>query len=274
MTMTDFSLPATSTDLLWGPHDPAPFQIVNPDGQAPLLLVCDHASNAVPAALGQLGLNARELSWHIAWDIGAAEVTRQLARQLDAPAVLSGYSRLVVDCNRPPGDRTSIIEISDGIRIPGNCDLSNAEADARVNAAFWPYHRTITEMLAHRRRRYPTQPPALIAIHSFTPRMDGFQRPWHLGILWNRDPRLAETLLARLAADPDLCVGDNQPYSGRLVGFTMATHGGAAGLPHVELEIRQDLISDTAGCNHWAAVIGDALAAVLRHEMLFQIRHY
>ena len=272
--MTDCNPPSIPTDALLSPGDPEPFDLFNPRGQAPMLLVCDHASNTIPAALGQLGLGTQELAWHIAWDIGAAEVTRQLARKLDAPAVLSGYSRLVVDCNRPPGDPTSIIEISDGVRIPGNCGLSDAQADARVNAAFWPYHRAITEMLAHRRRRDPAKPPALIAIHSFTPRMNGFQRPWHLGILWNRDPRLAETLLAWFAAHPELCVGDNQPYSGRLVGFTMATHGGAAGLPHVEIEIRQDLIGDAAGCAHWAAVIGDALAAVLRHEMLFQIRHY
>lgn len=274
MTDANLSPVSATTHSLLSPGDPEPFQILNPGGQTPALLVCDHASNAIPAALKQLGLGAEALSRHIAWDIGAAEVTRRLAQQLDAPAVLSGYSRLVVDCNRPPGDPTSIIEVSDGIPIPGNLNLSDAEADTRVNAAFWPYHRAVAKMLAHRRRRDPGRPPALIAIHSFTPRMNGFQRPWHLGILWNRDPRLAETLLARFAADPGLCVGDNQPYSGRLVGFTMASHGGAAGLPHVEIEIRQDLLGDLADCAYWAAVVGDALAAALRNEALLQIRHY
>jgi predicted N-formylglutamate amidohydrolase len=265
--------PATPPPLL-GPDDPPPFTLFNPEGQAPLVLVCDHASNAIPMALGQLGLGPAELAQHIAWDIGAAQVTRLLAMRLDAPAVLGGYSRLVIDCNRSPGDPTSIAEVSDGIVIPGNQNIDDALADVRLNAVFWPYHHAITQALAHRWRHGRGRAPALIAIHSFTPVMNGFQRPWHLGVLWNRDPRLARPLIAWFRANPDLCVGDNQPYSGRDVGFTMDTHGGAAGLPHVEIEIRQDLIADQEGCQRWGAVAGEALAAVLEDETLFRVQHH
>ncbi len=259
---------------LLGSGDPPPFTLFNPMGQAPVVLVCDHASNAIPAALGQLGLGPEELAQHIAWDIGAAWVTRRLAARLDAPAVLGGYSRLVIDCNRPPGDPTSIAEISDGIVIPGNQDVDDVLAEARLNAVFWPYHHAITQALAHRWRHGHGHAPALIAIHSFTPTMNGFERPWHLGMLWNRDPRLAQPLIARFRANPRLCVGDNEPYSGRDVGFTMNTHGGAAGLPHMEIEIRQDLIADEQGADHWAAVVGAALEVVLKDPTLFQVQHY
>ena len=201
-------------------------------------------------------------------------VTRRLAERLDAPAVLAGYSRLVIDCNRPPGDPTSIAQVSDGILIPGNLDLDDAAADARLNALFWPYHRAIAQMLAQRWRHGNGRAPALIAIHSFTPVMGGFRRPWQIGVLWNRDPRLASLLLDGFRADETLCVGDNEPYSGREVGFTMNAHGGAAGLAHVEIELRQDLIADASGCERWARVVGDALAEALRNEALYRVRHY
>lgn len=272
--MNDTVLTASASAPLLCSEDPPPFTVINPNSQASVVLICDHASNAIPLRLHQLGLGPVELSQHIAWDIGAAHVTRLLAARLDAPAVLAGYSRLVIDCNRPPGDPASIVERSDGVFIPGNQNLSDAEADSRLDAVFWPYHHAITQMLAHRWRHGHGHAPALIAIHSFTPTLNGFQRPWHLGVLWNRDPRLAEPLLAQLRADPMLCIGDNQPYSGREVGFTMDTHGGTAGLPHVEVEIRQDLIADKSGCLHWATVVGDALEAVLQDESLYSVRHY
>ncbi|MDQ5909525.1 MAG: N-formylglutamate amidohydrolase [Pseudomonadota bacterium] len=259
---------------LLSPEDPPPFTVVNPEGRASAVLVCDHASNAIPSRLKQLGLGPGELSQHIAWDIGAAEVTRQLAAQLDAPAIFCGYSRLVIDCNRPPGDPTSIAEVSDGVLIPGNHDLDDAAAEARLNDVFWPYHHAITQALAHRWRHGHGHAPALIAIHSFTPVMHGFHRPWQIGVLWNRDPRLAAPLLTRFQAYPDLCVGDNEPYSGRDVGFTMDTHGGAAGLPHIEVEIRQDLLADVVGCTAWAEIVGDALAAVLQDSSIYTVQHY
>ncbi|RUQ40248.1 MAG: N-formylglutamate amidohydrolase [Candidatus Competibacteraceae bacterium] len=267
--MNDSALPE-----LLQPGDPPPVRIVNPQGQAPLVLVCDHASNAIPARLGTLGLGPVELSQHIAWDIGAAPVTERLAMRLNAPALLNGYSRLVIDANRPPGDPTSIAEVSDSTLIPGNRDLDDAAAEQRLDTVFWPYHHAITQALAHRWRHGHGQAPALVAIHSFTPVMNGFHRPWHLGVLWNRDPRLAVPLLNALRANPDLCVGDNAPYSGREVGFTMDTHGGAAGLAHVEIEIRQDLITDEAGQAYWADVVGTALEAVLRDPALYTVRHY
>ena len=266
--------PPSPVPRLLGPKDPLPFTVVNPDGRFPLVLVCDHASNAVPAALKQLSLGQGELARHIAWDIGAAGVTRRLAARLDAPAVLCGYSRLVIDCNRPPGDPTSIAELSDGTFVPGNRALGDAAVEARVNEVFWPYHQAITQMLAQHWRHGHGRAPALIAIHSFTPTMNGFRRPWHLGVLWNRDSRLAGPLLDRFRVDPELCVGDNEPYSGREVGFTMDTHGGAAGLPHVEVEIRQDLLADEVGRERWAMVVGDVLVAVLRDETLYAVKHY
>jgi len=249
---------------LLSPGDPPPFTVVNPSGRAPAVLVCDHASNAIPATLGQLGLGPAALSQHIAWDIGAAAVTRRLAAQLDAPAVLAGYSRLVIDCNRPPGDPSSIAEISDGILIPGNQHLDDAAADLRLNTAFWPYHQAVTQALAHRWRHDQGHAPALIAIHSFTPTMNGFQRPWQIGV----------PLLAHFRASGEWCIGDNEPYSGRDVGFTMDTHGGAAGLAHLEIEIRQDLLADAAGIEQWAGIVGAALKAVLADERLYRVIHY
>jgi predicted N-formylglutamate amidohydrolase len=143
-----------------------------------------------------------------------------------------------------------------------------------LNEVFWPYHHAITQAMAYRWRHGHGQAPVLIAIHSFTPVMNGFRRPWQIGVLWNRDPRLAEPLLTRFRAYPELCIGDNEPYSGRDVGFTMDTHGGAAGLPHVEVEIRQDLLADEEGCAYWAGIVGDALAAALRDGSLYTVRHY
>ncbi len=272
--MNDVTANLVIPGALLGAGDPPPFTLVNPDGQSPVVLVCDHASNVIPTALDQLGLGPEALSRHIAWDIGAARVARLLAARLDGPAVLAGYSRLVIDCNRSPGDPTSIAEVSDGTFIPGNRNLDDAAAESRLNEVFWPYHHAITQILAHRWRHGHGRTPALIAIHSFTPMLNGFRRPWQLGVLWNRDPRLALPVLARFRTDPELCVGDNEPYSGREVGFTMDTHGGAAGLPHVEIEIRQDLIADDAGCERWATVVGDALAAVLADQTLYRVQHY
>lgn len=267
MTDTD------ATNPLLGPDDPPPFTLYNPDGRAPVILVCDHASNAVPRALGDLGLPADAFGRHIAVDIGAADLTCRLADLLGGPAVLAGYSRLVIDCNRQPGDPTSIAETSDGIVVPGNCGLTDREAELRLGAVFWPYHQAVTNILAHQWRHGP--PPALVAVHSFTPRMrDGQPRPWQVGILWNHDPRIAVPLIRLLREDPALCVGDNEPYSGRQVGFTTDNHAAAAGLPHVVLEVRQDLIEHPDGRAWWAERLGQALKAVLADASLHQVRHY
>lgn len=267
-TASPEAFPSSRSD----PGDPPPYYLLNADGSAPLILVCDHASNAIPRHMNDLGLGHQELARHIAWDIGAAEVTRRLADRFDAPAVLSGYSRLVIDCNRAPGGPDSIAKISDGVIIPGNQEVGDEEAEWRLENCFWPYHHTITGTLAHLWRHGLA--PALVSIHSFTPRMNGFARPWHIGILWNRDPRLASPILEWLRAHPSLCVGDNEPYSGRDVGFTLERHAGAAGLPHLEFEIRQDLLADEEGCRRWAQIAGDALTAVLANRSVHQVVHY
>jgi predicted N-formylglutamate amidohydrolase len=254
---------------LLGPEDPPVYEIVNPDGAAPVLLVCDHASRVVPRALGLLGLDEALLMRHIGWDIGAAEVTRGLAARFDAPAVLAGYSRLVVDCNRRIEDPSAMPEVSDGVAVPGNRALSAAARQRRAESIYRPYHAGIAAQLA----RFAAQgrTPALLSIHSFTPVMNGFVRPWHVGILWDEDPRIPVPLLANLRAEPDLVVGDNEPYSAKQpVGYTVRAHALPAGLPHVAVEIRQDLIDTAAGARRWAERIAAALEPILAAPDLYE----
>jgi predicted N-formylglutamate amidohydrolase len=242
--------------------DPPPFERWQGDGAAPALLVCDHASPAIPSALGQLGLAPAALTRHIACDIGAAALTRALADQLDAPAVLAGYSRLVVDCNRHPDDRSSILAVSDGEYIPGNESLDDEARAARLFACFEPYHSAIADALRAASARGPA--PVLIAVHSFTPALAGVRRPWHVGVLWDRDARVAAPLLALLRAHPGLVVGDNEPYSGKHpADYTVHRHGASTGLPHVCLEVRQDLIADAAGVERWAALLAVPLRSLI-----------
>ena len=240
----------TAAPLL-GPGDPPPFELHNEGGGRPCLLICDHASAAIPKILGDLGLDAGQRRRHIAWDIGIAEVTRRLANLLNAPAVLSGYSRLVIDCNRHLEDPSSIAQESDDVPVPGNRRLDAAARAARAEACFWPYHHAITGQI--RRMREAGRPPALISLHSFTPVMQGFERPWHIGVLWNNDGRLAIPMLAGLGRDPAICVGDNEPYDGRVGrGYGVAMHGEREALAHVLLELRQDLIDTHHGAEAWA----------------------
>jgi predicted N-formylglutamate amidohydrolase len=259
-------------DALLTADDPKAFEIVNEAGRAPVLLICDHASNAVPGRLAGLGLDAATLALHIAWDIGAAAVTRRLAGLLDARAVLSGYSRLVIDCNRPLDDPTSIAGESDGIEVPGNFGLSRGDRAARADACFHPYHAAIAGELAGFTAGGVV--PAVISVHSFTPMMRGFARPWHVGILWDKDRRLPVPLIAALAADPALVVGDNQPYSAREpAGHSVHTHAAMAGLPHVAIELRQDLIATPDGAGAWAAILAAALQPILADGDLYRIEH-
>jgi predicted N-formylglutamate amidohydrolase len=252
------------------PGDPPPFDVLNEAGTAPVLLVCDHASRAVPRRLANLGLDDALLRRHIGWDIGAAEVTRRLAPKLDAPAVLSGYSRLVVDCNRFPDHASAMPEVSDGVAVPHNRNLSNADRAERLDACFWPYHRAIEARLAAFRTRGVV--PAILSIHSFTPVMNGVARPWHVGILWDKDPRIAVPLIAQLGADPKRVVGDNEPYSAREpVGYTMRAHACPAGLPHALVEIRQDLIDTPAGAEEWAGILAGCLKPILAREELYRV---
>jgi len=243
--------------------DPPPFTILNPEGRAALLLVCDHASRAVPRAMRSLGLDESSLSRHIAWDIGAEELTRSLSARFDAPAVIAGYSRLIIDNNRALEDPTSIVSVSDGVAIPANADVDARERARRVSTFFEPYHAAVAGRLADFRQRGVV--PAFLSIHSFTPVMNDTPRPWHVGVLWDRDPRIAVPLLERLAATGEVTVGDNLPYSGRHpADYTVARHAEQADLPHVCIEVRQNLIDTAAGVARWSDILSGALEPILR----------
>ncbi|MEI7871679.1 MAG: N-formylglutamate amidohydrolase [Alphaproteobacteria bacterium] len=247
---------------LLGPGDPPPYAVFNVKGKAPLLLLCDHASKAVPKALGDLGISEDELSRHIGWDIGGLEAAIELASVLDAPLVASGYSRLVIDCNRWPGGEGSIPEISDGTHVPANRDLAKAEIDARADACFWPYHREIDRQLDL--MTAGGRAVAFLVMHSFTPRMNGFERPWHVGVLWNDDPRLPEPLLAELRRDPSLMVGDNEPYTARdAYEYTLNAHPRPRRLPYCSLEVRQDLIGTSDEARAWGRRLAPAIRAAV-----------
>jgi predicted N-formylglutamate amidohydrolase len=245
--------------------DPAPFVVLEEHGATPALIVCDHASRAIPRALGRLGLPELQTWQHIAWDIGAGELSRGLAHALGAPAVLAGYSRLVVDCNRSPDDADWCRVESDGWAIPGNRGLDTDQRRVRLGCFFDPYHGAIEAMLRGFRSRGTV--PMLIAVHSFAPRLGGAaaNRPWHCGVLWDRDEANARRLLDCLRAEPGLVVGDNEPYSGKHpANYTIDHHAKANGLPHVCIEVRQDLLESPAGIERWvrllARVVGDMLA--------------
>lgn len=248
------------------------YDICNPMGTAPLLLVCDHATTIIPERYDGLGLDPAVLCRHVAWDIGAADVTRRLSSILDARAVLSRFSRLLIDPNRPPGHPTLVAEESDGIVVPGNRDLSRGEIDRRITEFHRPYHDAIEAQVADLGAGGPV--PAVIAVHSFTPEMAGFQRPWHLGLLWNQDPRIRDGILDILRDDPTVVVGDNEPYTGRTHNYTVDRHGSDHGRPHISLEVRQDLIGTPSGADQWAARLGGILKQVIADPTLFTVRHY
>lgn len=261
--------PAAAAAPLLQPDEPPAFERVEGGRRWPALIVCDHASRRIPRALDGLGLGEAATLRHIAWDIGAGDVSRLLAARLQLPAVLAGYSRLVIDCNRKLDDPTSIPAESDGERIAGNASLTTREREARAQACFWPYHRAVDAALDELARAVPA--PALIAIHSFTPVMQGRARPWHCGVLWDRDPRMAAPLLAALRSEADLVVGDNEPYSGRHpADFTIDVHAEARGWPHVCIEMRQDLIADPDGVARWTDRLARALAPILDDPHLYR----
>jgi len=220
------------------------FERVAPTGTAALLFLCDHASNALPAEFGTLGLDPALFGTHIASDIGAAAVTRALAAHFGTGAVLGRWSRLLIDLNRGEDDPTLVMKLSDGSLIPGNARIGEDEVVRRIAAYHAPYHA------------------ALISMHSFTPVWKGFARPWEIGILWDRDGRLAKPLIAEFAA-AGFTVGDNEPYSGELENDCLWRHGTMRGLPHVLIEMRQDLIADDASATAFAARIAPILERAL-----------
>jgi predicted N-formylglutamate amidohydrolase len=247
---------------LLGPDDQPAFSVHNAQGKAPLLLLCDHASRAVPKALGNLGISDEELSRHIGWDIGGLDAAMELSRALDAPLVASGYSRLVIDCNRWPGGEGSTPEVSDGTPVPANRGLTEEQVQARADACFWPYHREVDRQLD--RMTAGGRRVGMLVMHSFTPQMNGFKRPWHVGVLWNDDPRLPEPLLVELRRDSSLIVGDNEPYSARAAyEYTLTAHARARALPHCSIEVRQDLIRTADEARAWGRRLAPAIDAAL-----------
>lgn len=248
--------------MLLGAEDPAPFQVHRAHGISPFVLIADHAGQAIPARLGDLSLPQAERDRHIGWDIGIAGVTERLSEKLDAFAILQTYSRLVIDCNRPLDAAGSIVTSSDGTMVPGNQSVDENERVARALEIFAPYHARITEELDQRSARRGM--PVLIAMHSFTPEFGGVSRPWHAGVLYHRDTRLAHALLAALRAEPGLVIGDNEPYAiSDGSDYAIPVHGEQRGLLHVELEIRQDLIADARGQEEWAERLAHILPAML-----------
>lgn len=253
---------------LIGAGEPPPFRVLNPQGRARLLVVCDHASSLVPAALDNLGLDELALGRHIASDIGAGPVAERLAMRLDAQAVLAGYSRLVVDCNRSLDDPTSILAVSDGEFIPGNQGLNAAQKAERARQFFDPYHDAIRRRLESFARRGIV--PAFVAIHSFTPIFKNVRRPWQIGILWDKDPRIPVPLIKALQ-DLGVTVGDNEPYSGKApADHTVDHHAEGGGLPHVSIEIRQDLVDHPQGVSRWTGILADVLERILRDDDLYR----
>ena len=249
----------------------APVESIPGRPDAGVLFICDHASNHVPPEYGDLGLPAEQFRRHIAWDIGAADATRLLAARFGAPAVLTRFSRLLIDANRGGDDPTLVMKISDGAIIPGNARVDGAEIERRKRLFWTPYREAVAAALDGLAARGPA--PAIVSLHSFTPVWKGVARPWQIAALWDLDPRVARPLIEALRRD-GIVVGDNEPYDGALEGDTLYDLGTGRGLAHVLVEFRQDLVGDPAGVAVWAGRLGDALAPVLAAPGAHMISHY
>ena len=238
-----------------------------------LVLVADHARRALPAEYGSLGLPDWEFERHIAYDIGVEGVTRGLAERLGAPAVMAGFSRLLVDPNRGADDPTLIRQLYDGTIIPGNYPMSAAEREKRLSHYFRPFHAAVWSLVSNVERA-SGHAPFVVSVHSFTPEMQGRARPWHIGILWDSDDRAVRPAFEMLGREEGLIVGDNEPYDGALKGDTMYTHCIRPGFAHLLIEIRQDLISDEAGQAEWADRLAPVLDAINRLPDIHVARQY
>lgn len=251
-----------AVETVLGAKDPPPVEIVRAGAASPFFLTCEHAGKVFPKRLGTLGVGPRDLERHITYDIGAAGVARGLSRRLDAHLVLQTYSRLVVDCNRSPTAGDFITTISEDTEIPGNREVSEQQAKARADEIFHPYHDAIAAALDE--RESSGRMTVLVAVHSCTPVFHGVSRPWHVGVLYEHDPRFALILLGLLEDEGHLCIGDNEPYymtSDK--DYAVPVHGQNRGIPHVELEIRQDLLGTPEGQEEWA----EFLAGILREGL-------
>lgn len=245
---------------LLGVDDPAPFEIVNGDSTHHLVLVCEHAGRAVPAALDGLGLSLKEMDLHIAYDIGAERLSRLIVDRLDAPLILQPYSRLVVDCNRPVHSDEAILEISDSIEIPRNRGLTNVQREQRFDEVFHPFHNAVSEIIDRHPRRL------VLAIHSFTPVLAGKARPWDIGFVFREDKTTSGKLAAAIGKfAQDLNIGMNQPYSiGELTDWFVPYHGERRGIAHSLIEIRNDHLESRQGCDRWAHLLCRSIESVLK----------
>jgi len=251
----------------------APFEIIDGDRSAGLVLVADHAFNDLPDEYGDLGLPPAEFQRHIAYDIGVEMVMRRLAELTRAPGVMARYSRLLIDPNRGPDDPTLIRQLYDGTVVPANYPMSPQERQKRIEAFYEPYHDAVAALIASVASA-SGKAPLVISVHSFTPFMQGHERPWHVGILWDQDPRAARHLLDALSAEPGLVVGDNEPYDGALRGDTMYRHCTANGFAHALIEIRQDLIVAEAGAVEWAERLAPMLEAVNARPDMHEVKFF
>ena len=238
-----------------------PFELIPGSLKKGLVLICDHASNRLPYQYGSLGLAKAEFERHIAWDIGVAQVTRLMSGLLGVPAILSNYSRLLIDLNRGRDDPTLIMQLSDGALIPGNARISPKERERRISDYYEPYHQALENLLDQCVKA--DHPPAIVSLHSFTQEWHGTLRPWEAALLWDRDDRLVKPLLDCLRKETDFSIGDNEPYTGNLQGDSMYRHGTCRGLAHALVEIRQDQIRDGEGQREWAGRLADILTRIM-----------
>jgi len=251
----------------------SPFDLIEGDRTKGLVLVADHARRTLPEDYGDLGLPATEFDRHIAYDIGVEAVTRELAALLDAPAVLSNFSRLLIDPNRGEDDPTLIRQLYDGTVVPGNYPMAPQERERRLDRFYRPYHDAVAATIASVAEA-GGKAPFIFSVHSFTPVMQGIVRPWHVGILWDKDDRAPRPLIEALAADKNLVVGDNEPYDGALRGDTMFRHAIVNGFAHALIEIRQDLVAEQAGALDWAARLAPIVEAINARADIHEVKMY
>lgn len=240
--------------------------IINKDATSKLVLLCEHASNHLPSDLDNLGLNKAALEEHIAYDIGAAEVTRKIADMMGVGAVLATVSRLALDCNRIPSDETRFPTFVDGWDIPGNKELPDQEKADRHRFFYEPFHNAAAEMIERHLDRGAR--PLIVSIHSFSPAYAGEARPWNMGLMWNNDTRLAQALIGLLERETDLVIGENQPWSGKDLFHTQQRHGEDRQLLHAGIEIRNDMIRTEPQILEMAALLADLLDECMHRDDL------
>ncbi|MEP9399109.1 N-formylglutamate amidohydrolase [Mesorhizobium sp. KR2-14] len=251
----------------------APFEIVEGDRKRGIVLLADHAKRDLPDEYGDLGLPPAEFQRHIAYDIGVEQLTRRLAALLGVPAIMANFSRLLIDPNRGEDDPTLIRQLYDGTVVPGNYPMAPEEREKRLEKYYRPYHDAVGAMVASVARE-SGKAPFLLSVHSFTPVMQGHTRPWHVGLLWDRDDRAVRPLIELLAQDRTLIIGDNEPYDGALRGDTMFRHAIVNGYAHALIEIRQDLIADEATADDWAARLAPIVDAINDRPDIHQVKQF